>query len=132
MNRFILSFGVSLMVTLLSCDSESVEPNMDGEVFLEGLIHYNSDIVQSEINKLTVDLKPDSDGHQSNLNILIHRIEQQTESLSVLGSCYACIYTLPPQSEISLEVDSLGIRVSRTIDILTPEKENLSYIGLHN
>lgn len=121
MNKFILILGAALLTNFLSCSDDSVEPIMDGAAFESGLINNNSDIVALEITKLTVDLKPKSDGHQSNLNILIHRIEQQTKSLSVVNSCYACIYTLPAKSQIGFELDSMGTPVSRTLFIITSE-----------
>lgn len=131
MKRFTSIPGAVLIFLLLSCNIDSVEPNIDDEALVNGLINFNSDLVALEINKLTVDLKPKFDGHESNLNILIQRIELQT-SLTVVNFCYACIYTLPPLSEIELEVDSLGILVSRIIDIQTPEKDALRFKGFHN
>lgn len=132
MKRLTLVLVTMLIVSLLSCNDDPIVPRLDKEAFINGLINYNAGLVTLEIDKLTVDLKPKSDGHQTNLTTLIQRIEQQTESISVVNSCYACVYTLPPQSEIVLKVDSLGTQVLRTIDILTPEKDVLSCEGLHN
>ena len=96
----------------------------------------NSDAVKIEINELTADLKPsptedDNIGHRKNFEILINRINVNCEGISVSMICYACIKTLPAQTELKVIVDSSGFQVTRTIDITTPEKKILSCNRIH-
>ena len=85
---------------------------------------------------MTADLEPsptkdDRIGHRKNVDILINRINASCEQLSAEIICYACVLTLPAQTEIGVTVDSIGFSWSRTIDIFTPEDNILSFAGIH-
>jgi hypothetical protein len=62
---------------------------------------------------------------------LVNRINSKCENISAELICYACIETYPPQSEILLTTDSVGASINRTIDILTPSKDKLSFVRIH-
>jgi len=102
----------------------------------KGIIEVNSDIVTTEVNKLLSDMKPDpSDkdrrGHFKNITTLIERINSNCDEITSELFCYACIETLPPQSEIILTVDSSGNSIMRIIDILTPADDKLQCLRVH-
>ena len=102
----------------------------------EGIINTDSEIVGEEINKILSDLDPknkpdDTIGHKENFEILISRINSKCENINAELLCYACIKTLPPQTEIILATDSSGVLIFRTIDISTPENGVLRFIRIH-
>lgn len=125
------------MSFIISCDKEENNDtvNVDCKQLKAGIIDYNNDILNEEITKFLNDLSPtptedDNIGHEININTLIERINQ-CDSISAELFCYACIKTYPAQSEITLETDSMGILVSRIIDIITPDDDKLKYGNIH-
>ena len=138
----ILKLGLilSVIICILSCD-KVIDPDSDLEKIdcdslKIGIINMDSRIVKSEINKLVTDLKPkvtasDKFGHKENLSILISRLNTQCISIKAELICYACIETNPPQSEILVATDSIGVLIQRVIDILTPSDSNLYCLRIH-
>ena len=122
--RFTKVILLTLIPFLFSC-TDTIEPTFNGEAFVNGLLINDSEIVYKELEKLTIDLRPKSDIHESNLEILIDRIEKQTQGLTIINSCYACIFTFPPKSHIEFEIDSLGNPVIRSLFIITSDDEIL-------
>lgn len=77
--------------------------------------------------------KPKSDdqtGHFENLQLLVKKLGECNKISSSI-KCYACIETYPLQSEVTLVIDSLGVEVSRKVDIVTPENGVLSIARIH-
>jgi hypothetical protein len=135
---FILIITIILFSFFPTCkkvfETDFNQPNCDN--LTDGLINLDSKMLCSEISKLMSDLHPstssdDKFGHRENLNLLIERINNSCENVSAELLCYACIETLPPQSEIKLSTDSSGVEIGRILDILTPEDNVLSCIRLH-
>lgn len=125
-----------VLVLLVSCDNSSKPDSLNCQSLAQGIAIQDSELVKSEINKLTTDLEPkitnnDKFEHEENLSTLVNRINSQCQIISAELGCYACIFTNPPQSEILVTTDSAGISVTRIIDILTPADQNLSFIGIH-
>ncbi|HCE56520.1 MAG TPA: hypothetical protein DER09_01685 [Prolixibacteraceae bacterium] len=121
---------------LISCDKEDKIVKPDCETFAEALIFLKSDSIKEVIDILTVDLNPvikedDTWGQKENINLLIERLNAQCENISASLGCYACILTLPPQSEIILTTDSAGVEIKRVIDILTPKDVIPKYVNVH-
>ena len=115
---------------LASCQDSIEVLEVDDQLLRDGLLSLDNQQVTREVNKLTFDLGPGEDNHVSNLRTLVIRLDD-INGLMVSNTCYACIYTLPPQSEIEILVDSLGTFVGRTIDILTADDATLSCTGVH-
>jgi hypothetical protein len=118
--------------------SEGSHPDaiVDCENLNNGIIFIQPEKVNTEINKLTFNLlaKPvenDLTGQKENLNTLIGRINKNCIGLKASLSCFACIETLPVQSEILIEADSMGIPVKRLLDISTPANDVLECISVH-
>jgi len=134
---FILFFTACIS----SCDktvdgSDNNWKNLDCDNLKIGIINIDSDIVRSEINKLVTDLEPvktDSDyiGHKQNLDLLIERLNTQCDNMTAELICYACIYTNPAQSEISVTTDSVGTVIDRVVDISTPDDDILYCVRIH-
>ncbi len=141
-NKILAVIGkIALAVALTASCSKIFDP-MEGITAPDcaqldvGLLHTNSEIVNAEVNKLTVDLKPvvksaDAWGHNKNLTILISRLNEHCQDLNAELICYACIKTYPPQSEILVQTDSLGTTVLRVLDISTPMDAVLKCIRVH-
>ena len=125
---------MSLLLLLAACEDDSLDA--DCTLLTDALVHYDNETLKAEVDKLTVDLKPQSTeddriGHRKNLNTLINRLNAQCKQVEASLFCYACVETLPLQSEITVLVDSAGTQVCRMIDIVTPEEEALSYSYVH-
>ena len=125
-----------LLICLNGCERDDLEFNIDCDSLVEGIINMDSEAVRAEINELTVDLKPsttadDNIGHRKNFDLLINRINTYCEEINAYMICYACIKTLPAQTEIAITVDSSGFPVTRTIDISTPDDNVLHCIRVH-
>lgn len=125
---------ISLLLLLAACEDDSLDA--DCTLLIDALVHYDNQALKAEVDKLTVGLTPqptedDRIGHRKNLNTLIDRLNAQCKQVEASLFCYACVETLPLQSEITVLVDSAGTQVCRMIDIVTPEEEALSYSGVH-
>jgi len=102
-------------IYVISCnivvyDSNNDWEKVDCDNLKTGVINMDSGIVKSEINKFITELKPvvtnsDPFGHRRNLDILIERLNAHCDNMSAEIICYACIYTIPPQSEMLVTTD---------------------------
>ncbi|MCB0630451.1 MAG: hypothetical protein R2824_00715 [Saprospiraceae bacterium] len=125
---------LAVVLSYTACSKDTF--NINCGTFQTDLIDRNEDGLRTHINQFTQDLFPDptpddSLGHAENLRILVRRIKDQCSSLDADIGCYACIETLPLQSEIVILLDSAGVQVLRIIDITTPEGDKLSYSSVH-
>lgn len=125
-----------LILAMMSCEKELLGLEVDCNRFSTGLLHYDTSQVRQELHKLTVDLTPavtksDPIGHRINLDLLVERINSQCPSMEAKLSCYACIFTFPAQSHLSISIDSSGTLLHKIIDISTDKSANLSFVGLH-
>lgn len=124
------------LVLLSACANNPFDKSCDEADFHDALISSNVDLAKPIIDGLVNDLSPnldqdDSFGHQENLSTLIERMNNLCGDLSASEICYACIYTLPAQSEILVELDSVGVQIRRVLDISTPEDGLLELVGMH-
>lgn len=139
-NGILFILIMTLMLSFFDC-KKSVETldrwdPADCAVLKSAIFDLNSDLVQSEINKMLTDLEPnptkdDAWGHEKNISVLIDRLNSHCDSITANLICYGCIKTLPPQTEILLTADSSGTMIHRVIDILTPDDDILQYIEIH-
>ena len=131
-------YTILITVGFLSCEKRPADLSADtvltmgNQALLEGLLNFNEDMVNQEINKLTADLEPVDGDHSKNLDTLIGRIGDENPNFKIELLCYACIETLPPQSEILITLDSSGVQVDRIIDITTPDGGLLKSRGMHH
>jgi len=123
---FLFFLGVLGLNYCVVGDNSEPEGYLDCNNLKNGILNLNNPVVISEINKLAHNLTSkindsDSMNQKKNLDLLISRINKQCNGVKASLSCYACIETNPPQSEILIEVDSLNTKLERIIDISTPE-----------
>ena len=100
-----------------------------------GLIIKDQEKIGIEMNKLTENLPPDPTkndpiGHSENLTIITQSIHS-CDGLEAEIFCYACVETNPPQSEITIQMDSVSVKIERIIDISTPSDKILKFSGIH-
>jgi hypothetical protein len=100
-----------------------------------GLIIKDQEKIGIEMNKLTENLPPDPTkndpiGHSENLTIITQGIHS-CDGLEAEIFCYACVETNPPQSEITIQMDSVSVKIERIIDISTPSDKILKFSGIH-
>ncbi|WP_235291431.1 hypothetical protein [Portibacter lacus] len=124
-----------LTLFLLSC-SKREDRVVNCANYKTALLSFDSDLLVAEMDKLTEDLLPvpiesDELGHHQNLKTLVSKLNSSCSEVSAEIKCYACVKTLPTQSEIKVELDSLGTEVVRVIDISTPENDPLQTLGAH-
>ena len=127
------------MILLVGCsknDEDNDQLEIDCNELKAALVNFNSEQLNFEINKLTQDLLPsptqsDEIGHFNNLNTLVDRINSNCPQIIATKECYACIETIPVQSEIKVMFDSLGNQIERIIDISTPSDRILISLSSH-
>jgi hypothetical protein len=139
---------ILLSLFLLSsnfCKKDNSENNfgLDCDKLIHGIYNANiyphesnDSLIKVEIDKLTKDLTPkpnvsDYDGQLANLYTLFTRLEK-CGNISFYICCYSCIQTGPPQSEVSVCVDSSGIQICRIFDFYTWEHDNLTFAAAHD
>lgn len=132
---FLFTVLLILILAPVSCEKSKYSETRDCTILKDGLLKMNTEAVGSEISKITDGLQPlpstqSEPGHLRNLEIVIDQINY-CNNLRAELSCYACIYTLPPQSEIVIMIDSSGRQVRRVLDIRTPVNDVLSFAGIH-
>ena len=134
MKKIFLSLIV--FISFISCKKEETDPLMDCGQFKNGILTGNEDQVKTEIEKLCVDLFPavtasDEWGHGDNFIKLIQRISKQC-GIDARVDCYACIKTLPPQTEIFIFFTNNGVLVKKTLDISTSASKKLTFLAMHD
>jgi hypothetical protein len=136
MKNYITLGFISATLILMSCDKENLKANIDCESLTNGLLVCSIEQVKTEMDKVTEDLFPeptdnDQIGQRENINLLIERLNSQCATIEAKLKCYACVKTLPAQSEIAVSLDSLGVKVEKVLDISTPDDEKLAFIRIH-
>ena len=111
---------------MIGCSkNEDDQSQVDCVKLKAALLNFNSEQLNFEVNKLTLDLLPipsenDELGHINNLNTLIDRLNSNCPQIRASKLCYACIDTFPLLSESRLEFIFLGDQFDRIIDVSTP------------
>lgn len=129
--KYILSFFLMTFV-LFGCDKiekDDFVSSVDVVALKKAMYEYDpitygydSETVYKEIKKLMTDLKAkptktDEDGHLENVHLLIKRLNQ-LDGFSAELFCYACIYTLPAKSEISIRFEYNNETVKRQMFVM--------------
>jgi hypothetical protein len=137
MKNYKLMLLTIVILLSITCERKNDHsgPTLNCEILKNGIINTDNTIIITEISKLTTDLSPDLSandpfGHADNFDILLTRINE-CQGITAELTCYACIKTLPPISEILIKTDSSGIQIQRSIDIKTSELSTLEILGIH-
>ncbi|NNE14224.1 MAG: hypothetical protein HKN51_04570 [Saprospiraceae bacterium] len=121
---------ILLLVIFSSCQIDRLSK------FCEAVIIEDVQIVQERVNDIIQDLEPietieDPRGHLLNLDVLISELNLDL-CMSASLLCYACIETLPEQSEVVLRVDDGGFITEKIIDVATPIGTPMFFVGMHD
>ncbi len=131
-----------LLCFLISCsvdeDSSDTSRSIPCDDFVYALLELDLDFLGSiltpELEKLTL-LDQDNNGclHDNNLRELAHMLNTSCDKLNASVICCGCIFTFPAISEVSVQVDSFGVKVIRVLDLRTPDEQGvpLSLSGVH-
>ena len=127
---YILFVGFALCS--FQCKDETLLPCME---LRTSLVEFDNSTAIHILDQKLEDLLPhptstDQLGHEANMNIFISRLKDDC-GLEAEMFCYACIETLPLQTEIIVQVETKDTLVSRTIDILTRNDGNLVVANIH-
>jgi len=128
-------FYIATILIVISCKKDVIE-SPDCKRLRTGLLELNESIVKQEIEKLTADLHPqpqaeDPTGHMYNLQILVDRLNNDCSEFIASVSCYACIETYPPMSEVLVEFEEAGETRKVIIDLVTSGEDILRFGGIH-
>lgn len=136
MKTLLTALAVCLLM-FAACKKNKLDPAaFNCQNFKTGIMNDSSDMVGIEVNKLCEDLMPvaatpaDEYGQAQNINILVQRLSEKCDVTATLV-CYACIETLPAQSEITISINQNGTVYNRTLDITVTQQNMLIYNGMH-
>ncbi len=123
-------FGVSL----ISCEKQEDVKSINCENFVEGLTNEDDEVIEKELAEILEEMQsvPTDDdpfGHEANFNKILNYIRECSE-LTAKIDCYACIETLPVQTEIIITIGSDTENVF-ILDFYTPEDDKISYNRMH-
>lgn len=114
---------------LVSCQKQATSNDCGN--LKDGITNNDIDKVRSTINSLILEL-PSQDYNTQNLSTLAQRISSQCGVFSEVV-CFDCIYTLPSQSEINVQLNSSGsTTIERTIDITYATANTMTFRNMHD
>ena len=131
-----------LLCILASCGA-SVDPigssnTLDCDALSIALIEQKTDALVSlldpELKNFTL-LDQDNNAcpHDNKLETFIDLLNTTCTQLDASIICCGCVETFPTISEISVELDSVGQKVRRVLDLRSPQNEGepLTFDGIH-
>lgn len=135
--RKICLFLILIMILDTSCDKEdelSLEYNIDCSSLSVGLLEKDLKKVESEINQIIENINSSAsrnniERHKADLEGLVEQINK-CKTIQVVNTCFQCIYTNPPQTEINMIIVEDGHTSYRTIDLLSRDNKFV-FVGVH-
>lgn len=132
MKKLLYLILISIPILFGGCDSED-DASLDKTVVcskLAGALMANEeDNVKVQIHNL-LNAQGDINALEESFEKLIEQIDS-CPTLQVTYSCFGCIYTGPPQSEIRVTVNQNNQTISRVID-LSNRDTGLIFVGIHD
>jgi hypothetical protein len=127
--RIIPAVILAIILTSVACrrDKDSTAP--DCQQLKTAIATGDKVAVREEIDELISRL-PDRKHIRANLEALVASMNQQCQ-ITTTTLCYACIYTLPAQSEISVKVNDNGTTLTRVLDISEDTNGNMIGGNMH-
>ena len=134
--KWLIYLFVLASATFFGCEEKGIAPStLSCTGLTSALLENDAGEAGTEINPFLQQFKAkptgdDEYGHSNTFNALVEEINA-CPSLQVNSSCYNCIYTDPPQSEIAVTVSDNGQEISRTID-LGYQDGKLVFVRMHD
>jgi len=125
-----------VVLLAIACKKEVGKPAIDCNGLVIGIIDRNAEAVKPIVDDLAADLHPtstptDPGGQKANLAILVSRINSNCSNVNATINCYRCLYSNPPQSVVAVAADSAGVKVARSIMVITPDNRVLTCASVH-
>ena len=103
--------------------------------FCDAIVHDESQFVKQYIDDILWDLPPiydgyDPIGHLLNLETLVAELNRD-RCVDAVINCYACVGTIPPQSELHVIIDDGTYFAERIIIIATPWDGPMYFVGMY-
>jgi hypothetical protein len=117
-----------LLVIVISCSKQDI--GSDCERLKSGVNSNNIESVGASINNFIAGLG--SKAHTSeNLTALAKKVSAKCD-VEVEVLCYACIMTLPEQSELRVTLSSAGSTITKVIDISQNSSNEMKFVNMHD
>jgi hypothetical protein len=117
-----------LLVIVLSCSKQDI--GSDCGRLKSGVNSNNIERVGASINNFIAGLG--SKAHTSeNLTALAKKVAAKCD-VKVEVLCYACIMTLPEQSELRVTLSSAGSTITKVIDISQNSSNEMKFVNMHD
>lgn len=128
--RIILTVILAAALSTVACRKDKETPNTwaDCTQLKAGIAAADKEAVRAVINALISQL-PNRQHTPENLAQLVARIGNQCQVTATVF-CYACIYTLPAQSEINVKLVGSNA-ISKVIDISEDKNKDMIFVNMH-
>lgn len=124
--KAMIALGILLVVA--SCEDEIDRPCTS---LTAGLIALDETAVRNDIDGwLAAYEASNANGHADIIGKWVQSLRDECGFDATL-TCVSCIETLPPQSEVLIRVDSMGVIVDRTLDIAMPDEGPMNFRAIH-
>jgi hypothetical protein len=120
--------ALSFLLVVASCEDEIDRPCAS---LTAGLIALDDTAVRNDIDGWLADYDAsNANGHEDNIAAWVQSLRDECGFDATL-TCVSCIETLPPQSEVLVHIDSMGVTVNRTLDIFMPDEGPMTFRAIH-
>jgi hypothetical protein len=134
--RFLIIAVIAVLATG-SCRRSGTDPQssrlsgVNCERLKNAMINHDVDEARVAITEFIANLY--SDLHtEANVNELVRLIENSCGTIDAALFCFACIDTLPPQTEIILRLKIGGQTIVKVIDLSYTPANRLKFVSMHN
>lgn len=138
MKRAVTFLLISSVLLALSCQKDDdSDKTVNCENLRNGILYFDQGAIRTEIEKYTEYMSPeptatDETGHYANLISIVENINSNCENVTAELSCYCCIETYPPISEILIITEYSGRLMKLILEIYTPSYHELVYQGMRS
>jgi hypothetical protein len=122
-----ISIIIFLLISANACKKDSVKDNCDNLKL--AILSNNSAMTKSALYEIIATL-PSQDYSRLNVQNLVNRITIDC-GLPTELLCYNCIFTLPPQTEIRILVNSPASTQQKVIDLSYTTENKITIIRVH-
>jgi len=137
-NKINIIFVAIIMIMALAVCSKTQDnsaPYLNYTELAKNIVKDDIEALRKQIDAYFSRLTPmrieeDRCGNKERFDRFVADLEQSAD-IVVIYSCYGCIYTYPPISEIKVKAVYQNQEIERVIDLFLREKEVLKFLTLH-